>query len=96
MTTFPEDIEQRLKALEIEQEQQQVVLETGLSNFHEELRRLEKTLETIDSYIMAQGNSDYQMEYTDETEELEQKLKRMEEKERQQLSKFSQVKEKTK
>jgi len=96
MTTVPEDIEQRLKILEIEHEQQQVVLETGLNNFHEELNKLEKTLEIIDSYIMTPVENNYEREVLSETERMEIALKKMEEKERQQFGKIPQVKENTK
>lgn len=96
MTTFPEDIEQRLKTLETEQNHQQIVLETGLNNFHEELRKLEKTLATIDSYIMAQVENSYEREILAETKRMEIALKEMEEMENEQLGKIPQMKEKTK
>jgi predicted ATP-dependent serine protease len=90
------DIEQRLKTLEIEQEQQQVVLETSLSNFHEELRRLEETLATIDSYIMGQVENTYERKVLSETERMEIALKEMEKKEHQRFGKIPPVKEKIK
>ncbi|EDN67313.1 hypothetical protein BGP_2769 [Beggiatoa sp. PS] len=89
------NLEQRLKALEIEQDQQQVVLETDLSNFHEDLRKLEKTLETIDSYIMAQVKNDFEADYGDDTIRMQKELEDMEKVEHQQFGKASQVKKNT-
>jgi len=89
------NLEQRLKALEIEQDQQQVVLETDLINFHEDLRKLEKTLETIDSYIMAQVKNDFEADYGDDTIRMQKELEDMEKVDNQQFGKASQVKKNT-
>jgi hypothetical protein len=86
-------LEQRLKNLEVEHEKQQTILETDLSNFQQDIRKLEKTLETIDSYIMAQAKNDFETDYSDDTIRMQKELEEMEQMERQKLEKASQVKE---
>lgn len=89
-------IEQRLKNLEIEHEQQQTILETDLSNFREDISKLEKTLETMDSYIMARAKNTYERKVLSETERIEKELEEMEGEEKEQISQSSQVKKTTK
>ena len=88
-------IEQRLKNLETEHEQQQTILETDLSNFREDISKLEKTLETMDSYIMAQTKNTYERKVLSETERMQKELEDMEKVDNQQFGKASQVKKNT-
>jgi uncharacterized coiled-coil protein SlyX len=74
------EIEQRLKKLEMEQTTQNVVLEK-LSDFGEEVRKLEAILAKIDNYEVKQHQETDFNELRDfkETEKLERKLARIDE-----------------
>ena len=74
------ELEQRLKKLEMEQTTQNVALET-LSDFGEEVRKLEAILAKIDNYEVKQHQEIDFNELRDlkETEKLERKLARIDE-----------------
>jgi hypothetical protein len=79
--TIREDLEERLKKLEIEQENQDVAL-NHIGDLEKEIRQLEATLATIDNYLIdPKGQkSDYsELRDLESIEKLEQKLAHIDE-----------------
>lgn len=79
--TIREDLEERLKHLEIEQENQDVTL-NNIGDLEKEIRQLEATLATIDNYLI--GPKGQKTDYSDlrdldSIEKLEQKLAHIDE-----------------
>ena len=73
MTSFNQELEQRLKDLEIEQEEQDVAL-TTIGDLDKEVRQLEAVLKEIDNYQIKQ-TKDYEPVYDPETGKLERQLR---------------------
>jgi hypothetical protein len=82
MATSIEEFEQRLKNLEIEQDQQHVSLD-HFNEFEEEIRKLENTLAQIDNYVLRQNeDDDFERKELEETKRIERELEQMEKEER--------------
>jgi uncharacterized coiled-coil protein SlyX len=79
MSMMTQELEQRLKNLEIEQDTQDVAL-NNLSDFTEEIQKLESILKQIDNFTVSKQKSDYSdLRDIDEIEELERKLAHIDE-----------------
>jgi len=78
MTSFNQELEQRLKDLEIEQEEQDVAL-TTIGDLDKEVRQLEAVLKEIDNYQIKQTEDNYERVTLDETKKLEKQLERIDE-----------------
>ena len=79
--TIREELEERLKKLEIEQETQDVAL-NHIGDLEKEIRQLEATLATIDNYLIGPKGqkSDYsELRDLESIEKLEQKLAHIDE-----------------
>ncbi len=75
MATSSEDLEERLKFLELEQEKQEVAL-TDIGDLDKEVRQLEAILNQIDNFQIKQGEK-YKRVTLDETKKLEQELENL-------------------
>jgi len=79
MTIMTPELEQRLKNLEVEQDTQDMSL-NNLSDFVEEIKKLESILKQIDNYSVDKQKTDYSdLRDLDEIEELERKLAHIDE-----------------
>lgn len=77
MTTIvTNELEQRLKQLESEQESQKFVL-NDLGDFEKDIRKLEATLAEINNYTIEQVEDDFERDELEETKKLERELQRM-------------------
>ncbi len=76
MTTVSDDLEQRLKTLELEQEKQQVAL-NDIGDLDKEVRQLEAILNQIDNFQIKQNKDKYKRVTLDETNKLEKQLENL-------------------
>jgi uncharacterized coiled-coil protein SlyX len=80
MTIFSEELEQRLKSLEIEQEQQSRVV-NDLGEMNEIIRNIEAALAKIDNYRVKQNEDSFERDELAETRRMERELERMQKQE---------------
>ena len=76
MATASDDLEQRLRNLELEQEKQDGAL-TSLGDLDKEVRQLEAILNQIDNFQIKQNKDKYKRVTLDETKKLEKQLENL-------------------
>ena len=70
------ELEQRLRQLESEQDSQNIALNT-FGDFEKEIRKLEAALAEINNYTIEQVEDDFERDELEETKKLERELQRM-------------------